>query len=195
LLCPTKLLTEPLATLFVCRAKKHADKLNRLSKYEQSGCRVRIVFMDMITIVARFSPYERVSAVRQFILESIDAGHAPSSSAVLLFRYTASLDKSRDVLTTATVEQVLKSGVIPSALCEIGKEEVLGASGIVPAGTIVAVWPFESTTCQGAYLAPYLLSLLPAGVAAREVRGSSKAKPVPDETNAPPSTTDCCSLS
>ena len=183
------------------RAKKAAAKLSRLSKYEQHGSRLRIVFMDMTTIIARFSPYESIEAVREFVLDCLDDAADVARDAVLLFKYTASLDKSRDVLTPACASAVLTTGEVPPALSECSPQDTLGLVGLAPAGTIVVVWPTTpeaQTAAQGQYLSQDFRSKLPSP-AAEQVRAgvdpALAANQSENTANPPSSTGPCCSIS
>ena len=184
--------------LCVCRAKKAAAKLSRLGKYEKQGSRLRLVFMDMTTIIARFSPYECVDAVKDFVFECLDDSAEVARDAILLFKYTASLDKSRDVLTPAAASAVILTGEIPPALSECGAEDTLGLVGLAPAGTVVVVWPsapVSQPARQGQFLKPDLQSQLKPE-SGQQVRGGDEPLSTQSQpSTAPPSAGSCCSVS
>jgi len=154
--------------------------------------------MDMVTIVARFSPYETVSAVKDFVVDNLDATSGIAGHDVLLFKYSASLDKSRDTLTAAAAGAVLVTGEVPVALSECDGDETLGLVGLAPAGTVVVVWPTTSIPQgikQGGYLKEHLREQLPS-LPAGQVRTGSDSAANSSAASTPPSNAgSCCTLS
>ncbi len=151
--------------------------------------------MDMVTVIARFSPYESVAAVRRFVADCFAEETPVPADLLMLFKYTASQDKSRNVLSWETAQSVLLTGEVPSALSQCSDEEPLGTSGLAPAGTIVVVWPpdqLPSGLSRGQYLKSLLFEKLPKN-AADQVRASPPTRR-PD-SSPPPARAGCCSVS
>lgn len=165
------------------KARKAAHRLNRLGRHAATGCRVRIVFQDLVTIVARFSPFEQVDAIQAFVAECA-AGSSPQPD-FSLFKYDAKLDKGKTVLQAGTVARALQVGQLPDALQAVEPHARLGLEGIAPAGTVVVVWtsasppiqPGTDGAAQGCYLSDALRKALP-----------SKPNPVSSFSSTPAST-------
>lgn len=161
---------------------------------------MRIVFQDLVTIVARFSPFEQVDAIQAFVAECA-AGSSPQPD-FSLFKYDAKLDKGKTVLQAGTVARALQVGQLPDALQAVEPHARLGLEGIAPAGTVVVVWtsasppiqPGADGAAQGCYLSDALRKALPSKPnPVSSVRGAPAHQP----TSAPDAhrqSSSCCAV-